>query len=46
MKDLLYNVDDRNFLHQVGLVAIHVYADTWAHQNFVGINDKQNEAIM
>lgn len=43
MKDLLHNVNDRNFLHQVG-VAIHVYADTWAHQNFVGINDKQNEA--
>ena len=43
LKGLFSNVTDRNFLHQLG-IAIHVYADTWAHQNFVGINDKQNEA--
>jgi hypothetical protein len=29
-------------LHRLG-VAMHVYADTWAHQNFAGVNHKINE---
>ena len=29
-------------LHRLGIAA-HVYADTWAHQNFVGLNDRINE---
>ncbi len=28
-------------LHRLG-IAMHVYADTWAHQNFAGINHKIN----
>lgn len=29
-------------LHRIG-IAMHVYADTWAHQGFVGVNHKINE---
>ena len=29
-------------LHRLG-IAMHVYADTWAHQGFVGVNHKINE---
>ncbi|OKY74688.1 MAG: hypothetical protein BM485_12680 [Desulfobulbaceae bacterium DB1] len=29
-------------LHRLGLT-MHVYADTWAHQNFAGVEDKINE---
>lgn len=31
-----------NGLHRLG-VTMHVYADTWAHQGFSGINDQINE---
>ncbi len=30
-----------NALHRLG-ITMHVYADTWAHQGFAGINDKIN----
>ncbi|WP_013324316.1 DUF6765 family protein [Gloeothece verrucosa] len=30
-------------LHRLG-IAMHVYADTWAHQGFAGVNHKVNEA--
>lgn len=30
-------------LHRLG-ITMHVYADTWAHQGFVGINHKINDA--
>lgn len=30
------------FLHRLG-ITMHVYADTWAHQGFAGINHKINE---
>lgn len=31
-------------LHRLG-IAMHVYADTWAHQRFVGFMDRANAAI-
>jgi hypothetical protein len=31
-------------LHRLG-ITMHVYADTWAHQGFMGINHKWNDAI-
>jgi hypothetical protein len=31
-------------LHRLG-ITMHVYADTWAHQGFVGINDEINEIV-
>ena len=30
-------------LHRLG-ITMHVYADTWAHQGFVGVNHRVNEA--
>lgn len=30
-----------NALHRLG-ITLHVYADTWAHQGFSGINDRHN----
>ena len=35
--------DELYGLHRLG-VTMHVYADTWAHQQFAGVNDKVNEA--
>ena len=38
-------IKDKNLpygLHRLG-ITMHVYADTWAHQGFAGINDKINE---
>ena len=35
--------DKRYGLHRLG-ICMHVYADTWAHQGFAGVNDKVNEA--
>jgi hypothetical protein len=32
---------ESNDLYRIG-IAIHAYADTWSHQNFVGFNDKIN----
>lgn len=29
-------------LHRLG-VSLHVYADTWSHQNFIGLQHQQNE---
>ena len=35
---------DRDYgLHRLG-ITMHVYADTWAHQGFAGVNHKVNEA--
>ncbi|MBC3918252.1 hypothetical protein H8L32_12245 [Undibacterium sp. CY18W] len=34
---------DRNALHRLG-ITMHVYADTWAHQGFVGVEDAINRA--
>jgi len=31
-------------LHRLG-IALHVYADTWAHQRFVGFMDRTNSAV-
>jgi len=31
-----------NDLYQIG-IACHAYADTWAHQNFIGYNDRFNK---
>jgi len=39
-------IDDKDkpyALHRLG-ITMHVYADTWAHQGFAGINHKVNEA--
>ena len=38
---LLKAAFDSNDLYRIG-IAIHAYADTWSHQNFVGYNDKVN----
>jgi hypothetical protein len=37
------DIDKDYGLHRLG-VTMHVYADTWAHQNFAGINDDINRA--
>ncbi len=34
--------DKPYFLHRIG-ITMHVYADTWAHQGFAGVNHKINE---
>lgn len=31
-------------LHRLG-ITMHVFADTWAHQGFVGVNDQINEVV-
>jgi hypothetical protein len=41
--ELFNNLSHGSIFHQIGITA-HVFADTWAHQNFVGINDRLNEA--
>ena len=47
-KDMLVKTiqdKDRKYsLHRLG-VAMHVYADTWAHQNFAGRNDPINSLV-
>jgi hypothetical protein len=35
--------EDPYALHRLG-ITMHVYADTWAHQGFAGINDPVNDA--
>lgn len=42
MANLCKRLKDDNFLFQLG-IALHVYADTWAHQRFCGVNHKANE---
>lgn len=39
--DTALKVNDETRLHRIG-IATHVYADTWAHQNFVGWYDYFN----
>ena len=41
MEECILGKNDYNGLHRLGL-SLHVYADTWAHQNFAGIVDKIN----
>lgn len=36
------DIDKPYALHRIG-ITMHVYADTWAHQGFAGINHKINE---
>ncbi len=39
----IYDKDKPYGLHRLG-ITMHVYADTWAHQGFAGINHKVNES--
>ena len=41
LKECFHFVDTPNFLHRIG-VTLHVYADTWAHQKFSGIQSAHN----
>jgi len=41
--DCINQRDQPYGLHRLG-ITMHVYADTWAHQGFAGINHKINEA--
>jgi hypothetical protein len=43
VQDCLADRDEPYGLHRLG-ITMHVYADTWAHQGFAGINDRINEA--
>ena len=36
------DIDKPYALHRLG-IAMHVYADTWSHQGFAGVNNKVNE---
>lgn len=42
IKETIREKDRPYGLHRLG-VAMHVYADTWAHQGFAGVNHKINE---
>ncbi|MBK1888675.1 hypothetical protein Undi14_01415 [Undibacterium sp. 14-3-2] len=35
VRECIHRKDDKNALHRLG-ITMHVYADTWAHQGFVG----------
>lgn len=39
---LAISLDDENFAFKLG-IGLHVYADTWAHQEFAGINNILNK---
>jgi hypothetical protein len=41
MCECINHKNNINGLHRLG-ICLHVYADTWAHQNFSGISDKIN----
>jgi SAM-dependent methyltransferase len=41
MEECILRKNNYNGLHRLG-ISLHVYADTWAHQNFVGIFDEIN----
>jgi len=43
VKACIGNRHKRYGLHQLG-ITMHVYADTWAHQGFAGVNHEVNEA--
>lgn len=43
--DAAFNAPEHLRLYRIG-VASHMYADTWAHQNFVGWNDGHNQIGM
>lgn len=36
---------ENNYLYRIG-IATHSYVDTWAHQNFIGLNDVMNNVGM
>ncbi len=46
-RDMVRDCIDQSYrpyaLHRLG-ITMHVYADTWAHQGFAGVNHKINEA--
>lgn len=42
LKDTLLTLDKPYGAHRLG-VALHVYADSWSHQNFIGLKKEQNE---
>ncbi len=44
VRECIAQQDDPYSLHRLG-IAMHVYADTWAHQGFLGITHKLNDAI-
>ncbi len=44
VRECIAQRDEKYALHRLG-ITMHVYADTWAHQGFLGINDKLNDAI-
>lgn len=41
VNECIKNADNINGLHRLG-ITLHVYADTWAHQGFAGIQDDIN----
>jgi hypothetical protein len=43
VRECIANRHERYGLHRLG-VAMHVYADTWAHQGFAGVNHAVNDA--
>ena len=42
LEECLRRRSDKNALHRLGLT-MHVYADTWSHHGFAGINNEINE---
>lgn len=42
LRACIVDVDKPYALHRLG-ITMHVYADTWAHQGFAGVNHKINE---
>lgn len=45
VRDCINDKDTPYSLHRLG-ITMHVYADTWAHQRFAGINGKVNDISM
>ncbi|MFZ5426907.1 MAG: DUF6765 family protein [Thermodesulfobacteriota bacterium] len=43
LEECLRNRSKTHGLHRLG-ITMHVYADTWAHQNFAGVDNKVNDA--
>lgn len=43
VRECIHRHDSPYGLHRLG-ITMHVYADTWAHQGFVGVNHRVNEA--
>jgi len=42
LEDTIKTLEKPFGLHRLG-VSLHVYADTWSHQNFIGLQRQQNE---